>query len=193
MSNLRQCKRTLNLMAMLGLLGMAMSLSAQAPTSRSDADQITGLMAALSDHSRTPSDVLDPNLSPSDHSRNLNHLSAPNYQLRLVPEGVPVITGDSATVPIRVYFDDKNGNTLDVSSTAHFVKLGGTWYFANFNFMKWPGFLIAVLVVGILVGIAYAATVLVLWRKLISRGQLGANAVKMFLPIFWPSLFRLAH
>jgi hypothetical protein len=191
MSNLRQYKRTLNLMALLGLLGVAMSLSAQAPTSRSDADQITGLMAALSDHSKAPSGVLDPNLSPSDRSKNLNRLSAPNYQLSLVPEGAPAITGDSATVPVRVHFDDKNGNTL--SSTAHFVKLGGTWYFANFNFMKWPGFLVAVLVIGILVGIAYAVTVLVLWRKLISQGQLGANAVKMFPPIFWPSLFRLAH
>jgi len=191
MINLRQCQRAMKFMATSGLLGIAISLSPQTPISRGAAGQITALMAALSDRSKTPSVVLDPHLSPSDRNKNLNHLNAPNYELSLVPEGTPTITGDSASVPVRVHFDDKSGNTLDASSTAYFVKLGGTWYFANFSFMKWPGYLMAVLVAGILAGIAYAAALLVLWHKLISQGKLGANAVKMFLPIFWPSLFRL--
>ena len=191
MIHFRQSKRTTNLMVMVGLLGVAMSMCAQAPASKSDADQIKGLMAGLSNHSRTPADVLDPNLSSPERDKNLHRLSAPNYDLSVVPEGVPVITGDSASVPVRVRFDDKEGNTLDTKATAHFVKRGGMWYFANFDFMRWPGFLIAVLVVGILVCIAYAATVLVLWVKLSRQGQLGANGVKAFLPFFWPYLFRL--
>lgn len=193
MSNLRQYKRTLNLMAMFGLLGVAMSLSAQTPTSSSNAEQITGLMAALSDHSKTPSAVLDPNLSPSDRSKSLAHFSAAHYELSLVPEGAPTVTGDTATVPVRVHFKADNGNSLDAGATAHFVRRNGVWYFSNFDFMSWPAFLIVALVGCVLIGISYAATVLILMRKLLKQGSLGVNGVTMFIPLFWPALFRKAR
>ncbi len=191
MMHFRRSKRTMNPMVMAGLLGIAMSLCAQVPTGGSDTNQIRGLMESLSNRSKAPADVLDPDLSSPERSKNLHRLSAPNYELSVVPDGVPLITGDSASVPVRVRFDDKEGNTLDASATAHFVRRGGAWYFSNFDFMDWTGFLIAVLVVGVLIGIAYASTVLVLWVKLSRRGQFGANGVRMFLPFFWPSLFRL--
>jgi hypothetical protein len=172
---------------------VVMPLLAQTPTATSDADQIAALMAGLSHHSQAPAGVLDPNLSPADREKNLRRLSAPNYELSLVAEGNPAITGDTASVPIRVRFDDKEGDTLDTSATANFVKRGERWYFSNFDFMAWPAFLVVVLVGGILVGIAYATTVLVLWTKLSRRGQLGVNGVKVLFPIFWPSLFRQAR
>lgn len=176
---------------MLGLLGVAMLLLAQAQTSRSDADQIISLMTALSDHSKPPADALDPNLYPSTRNKNLQHFSAPHYELNIVPtEGVQAITGDSASVPVRVHFDSHDGNSLDASATAQFIKRNGTWYFANFDFMRWPIFLVVVLVVCILIGIGYAAMVLVLRSKLVREGRLGMNGVKMFIPFFWPSLFR---
>jgi len=177
-------------MAMLGLLGVAMSLSAQTPTSMSNADQITGLIVALSDHSKTPSAVLDPDLSPSGRSKNLAHFSAAHYELSLIPEGDPTITGDTATVPVRVHFKADNGNSLDAGATAHFVRRNRVWYFSNFDFMAWSGFLIVALVGCVLVGISYAATVLILMRKLLKQGPLGVSGATMFIPLFWPSLFR---
>jgi len=56
---------------------------------------------------------------------------------------------------------------------------------------SWSPFLIVVLVVGVLVGIGYGATVLVLWNRLTARGwRLGIHLLKVFLPFCWPSLFR---
>lgn len=168
-----------------------MLLSAQAQISRSDADQITDLMAALSDHTKAPANVLDPNLSPSDRDKNLHHFIAPRYELSLAPTNGVSITGDLASVPVRVHFKGEDGNELDATTTAQFVKRDGTWYFSNFDFMSWPAFLIVVFVAGLTVAIGYAATVLVLRSKLVRRGQLlGANAIKMFVPLFWPALFR---
>lgn len=177
----------------IGFIGLSTFLCAQAPTSTKDADQIKSLMAALSNHSKTPAEVLNPNLSPSDRDKNLDRLSAPNYELSIVPEAAPTITNGLAAAPVRVHFDDQEGNRLDASATAHFIKVGNAWYFSNFDFMEWPLFLVGALVFGVLIGIAYAASVLILWRKLVRQGRLGANAVKMFFPIFWPSLFRAAH
>jgi hypothetical protein len=191
MIQLQQSKRATNLILIVGFLAMAVSLYAQAPALQSDTNQIMGLMRGISDHTKTPANVLDPNLSSAERGRNLHRLSAPSYDLSIVPEGPPVIVGDSASIPVKVHFNDHEGNTLDAASTAYFVKYGGTWYFANFDFLEWPWFLIVMLVVGILTGIFYATIVLLLWRKLKRRGQVGVNGVKMFFPIFWPSLFRL--
>jgi hypothetical protein len=187
----RQCKTAVNLMAMVGILGAAMILSAQVSQSKSDADQIISLMAGLSDHSKVPTDVLDPSLSPSDRDKNLKRFGALHYELSLVPtESVQAITGDSASVPIRVHFNAVNGNQLDTNATAQFVRRNGTWYFSNFDFMGWPTSLIGSLVLGVLVAIAYAATVLILRSRLVKQGPLGINIVKMFIPFFWPDLFR---
>ena len=191
MMKIQSYKRTVRLV-MLGLLGVAMSLSAQAPASKSDADQITGLLSALSNHAKAPADVLDPTVNGLERDKNLGHFSSGPYELSVVPnDGAPAITGDSASVPVRVHYKAEDGNSLDASATAQFVRRNGIWYFASFDFMKWPGFLIVVLVVCVLVGIGYAATVLVLWSRLTKHGALGgANAIKMFVPLFWASLFR---
>ena len=178
------------LIALSGLLVIAMLLAAQAP-SKSDTDQITALMASLSDHAKMPADVLDPALSGPERDRNLGYFSPTRYELSIViRDGAPTIIDDSASVPVRVHYTAEDGNSLDTSATARFVRRNGTWYFASFDFMKWPAFLVVVLVVCILVGIGYAATVLVLWNRLTKRELLGVNAIKMFLPFFWPSLFR---
>lgn len=187
---MRTSFRIINLTAILALMVLAVDLSAQSSAS-SDAGQITALLAGVSDRSKAPADVLDPNLDPSTRTKSLQRFSAPHYELSIVPtEDVPAIKGDSASIPVRVHFDSQDGNSLDASTTAHFVKRNGTWYFASFDFMQWPMFLVVVLVVAILVGIGYAATVLILRGRLVKEGQLGINAVKMFIPFYWPSLFR---
>lgn len=190
MLNRKQFRQAVSAISMLALLGGVMSY-AQAPVSGSDADQIAGLIARLCDHSKSPSDALDPSLNAAERDKNLRRLSAPRFELSLVPtDGIPKFAGDSVSVPVRVHFDAKDGNSLDVSATATFVKRNGTWYFSNFDFLSWPAFLILVLVVGVLVGIGYAVTVIVLMLKLLKHGALGLNGIRMFLPIFWPSLFR---
>ena len=193
MIQLQQSKRATNLIFIVGFLAMAVSLYAQVRALQSDTNQIMELMRGISDHTKTPASVLDPRLTSAKREKSLRRLSAPNFDLSIAPEGPPVIVGDSASVPVKVHFNDHEGNTLDVTATAHFVKYGGTWYFANFDFLEWPGYLIVVLVLGILLGIVYAAMVLLLWRKLKRRGQLGVNGAKIFFPLFWPSLFRLVR
>ena len=127
-------------------------------------------MAAVSNHSKSLAEVLDRNLSPPDRQKNLNRFSAPNYELSIVPtEGIPAVRGDTASLPVRVHFDAKDGNSLDTAATASFVRRGGEWYFKNFDFMSWPVFLIIVLVLGILTGVGYAATVLILRNRLLKR------------------------
>jgi hypothetical protein len=173
------------------VVGMALSVGARAQAGVSDAEQIAGLMQGLSDHSMSPAEVLDPNLSPAERGKSLRRLGAGSYELSLVPtERIPVITTSAAAVQVRVHFDRKDGNTLDANAAAEFVKRGDRWYFANFDFLAWPVFLIAVLVVGLLAGIGYGATVLVLAIRLMRRGPLGVDGVKVFFPIFWPGLFR---
>jgi hypothetical protein len=186
---IRSSFRTVKLVA-LGLLVLAVCVSAQSPRS-SDATQIAGLMSGLSDHSKTATEVLDPSLNPSDRDKNLSRLKDPHYELTLVSTGdIPANPGESASVPVRVHFKTENGE-IETSSTAHFIKRNNTWYFSNFDFLSFPTFLIVVIVACVLLGIAYAATVLVLRGRLVRQGQLGAaNAAKIFIPIYWPALFR---
>lgn len=165
---------------------------AQVPKMQSDEDQIIELMKDLSTGSKKPSDVLDPNLNPSERNRNISKFGAQQFELTLVPtHGIPSITGDSASisVPVRVHFKSES-NELDTVATAEFVKRSGVWYFANFEFMAWPVFLIVAFVLCMAIGVGYAAVVLILRSRLVKKGQLGVNAAKMFLPFFWPSLFR---
>jgi hypothetical protein len=94
--------KTINLIVFLGMSGAIMLLFAQIPESRRDADQIASLMAALSDRSKVPSDVLDPMLSSDDRAENLKRFSTSRYELSLVPtQPVQVLAEDSASVPIR--------------------------------------------------------------------------------------------
>jgi hypothetical protein len=177
--------------AIIGFWGVMAPLSAQAPAPRSDIDQINDLMAALSNHSKTPADVLDPNLRPPDRIKSLSYFRTTNFELSFLPtEDMPPITRDVVSVPVRVHFDGKDGNTLDTDTTAQFVKRGRSWYFSNFDFMAWPVILIVVFVGSILLIGSYATFVLLLWKKLSRKGQIGANAVKVLLPFYWPSLLR---
>jgi hypothetical protein len=181
-----------NALTIVSLCGATIFATGQASPSKSDGDQITGLMAALSSHSKTPADVLDPSLDPAERKKNLDRFSSYPYELSLVPtDALPAITEESASIPIQVHYKAEDGNSLDSSAKAEFVKQNGVWYFANFDFMGWPALLIVVLTVAVLVGISYAALVLVLRTRLAKKGMLGLNNVaKIFIPLFWPSLFR---
>jgi hypothetical protein len=192
MKSLGTFQRLANQIAILSLWVATTLVFGQASSPKSDADQITGLMAALSSHSKTPADVLDPTLDPVERKKNLGHFGSSPYELNLVPtDALPAITGDSASVPIHVHYKAEDGNSLEAGATAQFVKRNDVWYFANFDFMGWPALLIVALVVTVSVGVGYAATVLVLGNRLVKQGKLGpSNMAKMFIPLFWPSLFR---
>jgi hypothetical protein len=179
-------------LAIICLCAATISATAQASSSKSDADQIIDLMSALSSHSKTPVDVLDPTLNPAEREKNLGHFSSSRYELNLVPtDALPIITGDAASIPIQVHYKAEDGNSLDSSATAEFVRRNGVWYFSNFGFMGWPALLLVVLFAGVSVGIGYAATVLVLRTRLAKQRKVGPSSMaKMFIPFFWPSLFR---
>lgn len=175
---------------MIALPTGLMFLFGQPVAPRSDADQISRLITTLSSHTRSPSDLLDPSLNSSERAKNLSRFSASPFELTLRPtEGIPKITGDSVAVPVRVHYSTK-GNYLDADATAHFVKRDGTWYFSDYDFLSMPIFLIVAIISCVVVGIAYAAVVLVLWRRALRRERLGLNAVTIFIPFFWPVLFR---
>jgi hypothetical protein len=155
-----------------------------------DKNQITKLMSGLSDHSIKVADVLDPSMSTRERTASLGYFGDSTYQLSLVPVGAIEINADgSATVPVAVRFKTAT-KELATQSTASFVKRDGIWYFANFGFVGVPAVLIVVAACGALVGISYASGVLLLRRKLLRAGKLDlANRAKLFIPIFWPSLF----
>jgi hypothetical protein len=164
-------------------------LSAQSDLS-ADRSQISKLLTELSDHSVKPSDVLDPSMNAKERATDLGYFDDPSYQLRLVPTGAIDIKADgSAAVPVKVTFKTAN-KEMEAQSTANFVKRDQGWYFANFSFVAFPTVIIAVIVVGALVGISYATGVLLLRRKLLRQGKLDwANRARIFIPIFWPRLF----
>ncbi len=156
-----------------------------------DARQILDLLDSMSRHSRSPSDLLDPQLSADEKSKSLKHFSASHYDLRLIPTtAISEVDGERARVPVRVQFDDGNGNTADLTAVATFVKREGIWYFSNYDFMEWPISLIAVSVVLCLIGIGYSVTVIVLTRRLAARKSPRSRSLRVFIPFFWPQLFR---
>ncbi|MGA7317479.1 MAG: hypothetical protein WBX22_26315 [Silvibacterium sp.] len=176
---------------LFALLAGAMSAFSQAPASTTDTDQINALMANLSSHAKTPADALDPEVQGDLRGKNLGHFSAQPYDLSVTPNSsAMVVSGATASVPVRIHYKAEDGNSLDASATAQFVKRDGVWYFANYDFMKWPVVLIVVLLICVSVGIAYAATVLVLWSRLAKQRTRDGSVVKIFIPLFWPSLFR---
>ena len=156
-----------------------------------DRRQISQMLAGLSDHSIKPADVLDPSLDPAKRRTSLGYFRDPTYQLTLVPiSDIKVSPSGSATVPVTVRFKNEN-KEVSVQTTAEFVKRNQVWYFANFDFVAFPPIIVAVIVVGILVAIFYASGVLLLRRKLLRQGELNwNNRTKIFIPIFWPSIFR---
>jgi len=159
--------------------------------SSGDAKQISSLIAGLADHSIKPPDVLDPTLSSKERATNLEFFDASSYELSIVPTGEVEFKHDSsATLPVTVRFKTEDSEVV-TRSNIQFVKRNQVWYFANFNFLAFPPFLIAVAVVASLVGIVYASGVLFVRARLVSRGKFtGANRFKIFIPLSWRGLLR---
>ncbi len=178
--------RVVMICIMLGASGLL------AQTSHTDNNNpLLVLMAALSSHTKTPDQALDPMANPVERDQSLKRLSDPHYDLILVPnDSTPMPDGDVSSVPVRVHFKTENSE-LEASATAQFIKRGSTWYFANYDFLAVPVFLIVVIIICCCVGVSYAATVLVLRSRLVKRGQLTPTTTfRLFIPFFWPSLFR---
>jgi hypothetical protein len=157
----------------------------------SDANQIRKLIGGLTDHSVAVADALDPALEGPKRAKALQVFREPSYQLSLTVNGDMLIKDrSSASLPVKVHFKTPTREIED-ESTAYFVKRAGVWYFSNFDFLAFPPFLIAVTVVCSLVGVTYAAAVLLLRNRLIRQGDFrAATRSKIFVPIFWPSLLR---
>ena len=172
------------------VLAIAIPVLAQTEATSRDNDQINQLLSKLSDKSALPSECLDPTLDERRHAKELDHFRTANYELSLVPQGPVAISGNAATLPVRVKFRADNGEALDTNSVARFIKRDGRWYFQSFDFIAWPAALITVLIAGILAGVGYASIVLTLFVKLMNQGQLRASAIRIFVPLSWPTLLR---
>jgi hypothetical protein len=158
---------------------------------RSDTEQIMTLMKKLTDHSASPDALLDPALGDPARKSSLDYFIDPYYQLTLVPRKEIKIEPDGrATVPVRVYFKNRT-SSLDAPVNVKFIKRGDSWYFANFDFLGWPPILLVVVIVMPTLGAAYGIGVLIVWSRLKKQGRLKrANFIKIFIPVFWPKLFR---
>lgn len=155
-----------------------------------DEIQIQKLLSDISDRAIKPNDVLDPSLGQDRRERALAYLTDP-YQLHLTPTGpIQIQANVSAAVPVKVDF--KNATTeMSADSTARFIKRNGVWYYADFDFLGFPTVILVTLLICGSVGVGYATTVLVLRWRLARQGMLTwGNRVKLFIPIFWPRLFR---
>jgi hypothetical protein len=175
------------------LLLSANVLSAQSDSS-ADKSQISRLLTGLSDHSIKPTDVLDPSMDPKKRTSSLGYFEDPAYQLSLVPVGEIEITADgTASVLVKVLFKTES-REVGGQSTVAFVKRNQVWYFANFSFLGFPTVIIAAIIVGALMAISYASAVLLLRRELLRQGKLDlVDRAKIFVPIFWPTLFSRTH
>ena len=180
----------IQILVVLVCLGTTNLLLCQAIPRNDDADQISKLLLALSEQSKPPADVLDPTLAPNDRDRSLKHFGVAPYKLNIQMTASPAITGDMASAKIRVYYRSESGDALETSATARFIKRNGKWYFTNFDFLAVPPVLVLVIALGTLVGIGYAAVVLVLRKRMVQSRLSRGKFIQMFIPVFWPSLFR---
>lgn len=187
--SMQRWPRTKTGVLLILLLSSANVFSAQSDSA--DKREISKLLTGLSDHSIKPADVLDPSLNPKQRATSLGYFNDPSYQLSLIPVGAIEVNADgSAMAPVKVSFKTEN-KEVAAQSTVEFVKRNQTWYFANFSFLALPTVIIAVIVVGVVVGVSYATGVLLLRRKLLGQGKLDwANRTKILIPLFWPNLFR---
>jgi hypothetical protein len=156
-----------------------------------DRAQISNLVDKLSSHPAKVGALLDPALKPTEHDNNLKYFRDSSYQLTLVPSGdIEFGQPGHASMPVRIRFKSAT-RELDAGNKAEFVKRGEKWYFATFAFVGTSATLISVAVIGVLVGICYAAVVLTLRKKLVRQGRLTvANTLQLFIPVFWPVLYR---
>ncbi len=156
----------------------------------SDDIQVQALLEVLSSKKKAPDAMLDPAVQSEQRKKQVRRFGESDYSLHLTPEGAVTVSGDMATVPVRVVYQAGEVNSMDASATSRFIKRDGEWYFADYDFMGWPTFLIVILVVGLSVGIAYAATVVTLASRLVRRGSLWPNIFKIYIPFFCPALSR---
>lgn len=152
---------------------------------------IRDLLDRVSKGGTAPASALDPLLGDEARKADSKRFAAEGYELRIQPTGAPSLSDENhATAPVEVHWDDHRGNSVDVSdSTAHLVRRDGVWYFASYDFLAWPGYLVALLVLGCSVGVGYAAVVLVLYRKIVVSSD-AASIALVWIPFYWPSLFR---
>jgi hypothetical protein len=175
----------------LALLLTTSVSAASAQVTSEDKREILVLLQGLADHSAKPSDVLDPDLGEKQRDRALTYFSDPEYQLSLQSAGDASFTdNDSASMPVHFRFKTSSSES-DSKCRVDFVKRSGKWYFANYDFLSFPIVIIVLIGIGGIIGISYASAVLLLRSKLIRAGKLDiTNRVKMFIPVFWPTLFR---
>jgi len=160
---------------------IGITVAAQQSASKADADEVAALLWKLSNQSVAPVTVLDPQLSPGKREKSLSYLDYSHYELTVVA---------LASIPVRVHFLATTGNSLDANATAEFVRRDGQWYFADFQFMAWPAIAIVGVVLCGIVGISYATTVLILFRRLKKQPSPKVNVAKIIIPFYWPALFR---
>jgi hypothetical protein len=155
---------------------------------------ISRLIASLSNHSVSPAKALDPAVTGESRTSELKLLSDAGYELTITPTGEPEWSGDSrVSIPAKVQFKDETTG-LDISARVEFVERNGEWYFADYNFLKMPWLFWLFAIAMFAYALLTAATVIVLRRRLVRSGQLrGANYIKIFIPFFWPSLFRVTR
>ena len=177
------------LVVILLLLSTA-GLALEQDDRKSDKDQINALIDKLSDHSVTAEKALDPALVGPKRKTAIGRFNDSTYQLSITrTEEAGVRPDGHAVLPARIHFKNQT-NELDADADIKFIQRDGTWYFADFDFLGWPTILIIVLIAGIGAGIFYATMGLVLLNRLKKTNQLTpSNYLKLFIPIFWPSLF----
>jgi hypothetical protein len=163
---------------------------------QSSADQaaVENVAEALAQHTVTPDKALDPAIVGKQRSDTLSLFEDPNYELTFAPKGEAHTAPDGKLEwPVHLIFKSETKG-LEEDETLEFVKRDGVWYFANYDFLKFPWlfwfFALAMLAYAVLTAVA----TIVLRRRLIRCGQLrGANYVKIFIPFYWPALFRLTR
>ena len=156
-----------------------------------DIAKIHALLSRLASAPTAPATWLDPQRVNAEREKDFSHFHSNNWGLRIESTGGVVGTApDRASVPVHVYSADRNGNSFEAESTAQFIKRDAEWYFANYDFMGSSTFLRVVLSLGFFFGIGYATVVLNLLVKMRQRQDLDIADVKVYIPFFWPSLFR---
>jgi hypothetical protein len=153
---------------------------------------IAELVRSLEEHSQTPDQLLDPAVSGDARKKSLSYLNDRFYRISFYDKSAVVLDSDRtrASQDTRVHFED--GRTkADLPVTLKFVKHHGKWYFATYEFLGWPATLIVIVVVFAAIGIAYAATVLVLKHRLTRAGKWDLTTFLLaFIPLAWPHLWR---
>jgi hypothetical protein len=151
------------------------------------------LISGLCEHSTSPQLLIDPLLGAERRDKNLSRFADRAYVLTVAPiADFRFVSAGRAELLARVHFKSVD-TEVDADSTISFVKRNGTWYFANYDFVSFPTTLIVVIALSVLMGIAYAAVIINLRIRLGHRIWQDLVWLKVFVPVFWPSLYRLGR